>query len=70
MAAASAVNISQDQDNEYRCDGTKHPWCKKAKGSTWNTPDWPIGYKVPNFGIDKDIAATNEHIAAAEKRLK
>ena len=67
-AAASAVQI--DEESGYRCDGTKHPWCKKSKGSTWNKPDWPINYKVPNFGVDHDIVSTQNHIAAAEKRLK
>ena len=28
------------------------------------------GYKVPNFGQDVDIIATNKHIADSEKKLK
>ena len=67
-AVASAINISGE--SEYRCDAAAHPWCKKQAGSTWNKPDWPIGYKVPNFGVDKDIISTQGHIKAAEKRLK
>ena len=28
------------------------------------------GYKVPNFGVDRDIIATNKHIADTERKLK
>ena len=30
----------------------------------------PKDYKVPNFGVDRDIVDTRKHLAAAEKRLK
>ena len=30
----------------------------------------PMNYFVPNFGVDRDIAATEKAIAAAEKKLK
>ena len=29
----------------------------------------PMNYFVPNFGVDKDIVATEKAIAAAEKKL-
>ena len=68
VASASAIQI--DESAGYRCDGSVHPWCKKASSSTWNTPDWKINYKVPSFGVDPDIKATQGHIKSAEKKLK
>ena len=46
------------------------PWYKTAKKSTWNTPDWPVNYKVPNFGVDTELKYTQKNIANAEKSLK
>ena len=31
--------------------------------------DYPKDYPVPDFGVDHDIIATQEHTAAAEKDL-
>ena len=55
---------------EYRPTSEQAPWYKTAKGSTWNTPDWPVNYKVPNFGVDNEILANNKNLADAEKKLK
>ena len=30
---------------------------------------WPKGYAVPNFGVDKDVIATQKHISDMEKKL-
>ena len=45
------------------------PWDKPhdSPGDTWRDPTWPVGYKVPNFGKDADIIATQVSNAAAEK---
>ena len=40
-----------------------------AGKSTWNTPDWPVNYKVPNFGVDSEVITTQKNIAKAEKKL-
>ena len=45
------------------------PWYKVASEATWVTPDWNVGYTVPNFGVDHDIVSTQAHIAAAETKL-
>ena len=28
------------------------PWHKAISKPTWTDPDWPVGYKVPSFGVD------------------
>jgi hypothetical protein len=54
----------------FRPTKEQAPWYKTSKASTWNTPDWPIGYTVPNFGVDHDVMSTQQHIASAEGALK
>ena len=43
---------------------TAAPVPKKAKET------WPMGYAVPNFGVDRDVIATQKHIKDQELRLK
>jgi len=31
--------------------------------------EYPMDYAVPNFGLDRDIQATHDHIGNAELRL-
>lgn len=31
------------------------PWHKAITDTTWNTPDWPVNYFVPDFGVDTDV---------------
>ena len=33
-------------------------------------PDFPHDYDVPNFGEDRDVADTRDHMRSAEGRLK
>ena len=49
-------------------DGTA-PWYKMASHASWVKPDWDVGYTVPNFGVDTDVIATQNHIAKAEEKL-
>ena len=46
------------------------PWSAKIEKPTWSNPDWPVGYKVPDFGVDKDIIDARQNIASTEKKLK
>jgi hypothetical protein len=32
------------------------PWHEEKREWAWHKPDYPINYKVPNFGLDRDIA--------------
>lgn len=54
----------------FRPTKEQAPWYKTASKSTWNTPDWPVNYKVPNFGVDSDIKNTQKNIQNAEEKLK
>ena len=46
------------------------PWYKEVKKPTWTEPDWPVNYKVPNFGVDTDIINTKNSISQSEKTHK
>jgi len=48
------------------------PWYdrEKTKKPSWEKPDWPVNYFVPNFGDDIDIVAARKNINDTEKRLK
>ena len=37
--------------------------------SSWVKPDWDVNYFVPNFGVDKEIVSSLNHMHAAEGRL-
>jgi hypothetical protein len=54
---------------QYRpfVDG-RTPWYKTSPKAA--SIDFPHDYKVPDFGVDSDIKATQTHTAAAEQRLK
>ena len=58
VGLAALAFLSKDvmaAKSSYRPTEEQAPWYKTASSSTWNTPDWPINYKVPNFGVDKEI---------------
>jgi len=65
--------LSQDvmaSKSTYRPKAEQAPWYKTASSSTWNTPDFPMGYKVPSFGVDHEILASQADLSDAEKKLK
>ena len=47
--------------------------CKTETASPWklqkDTDKWDKDYKVPNFGVDRDILATKSNLKNAEKSL-
>ena len=44
------------------------PWGPApAEVPTWHTPDYPVNYFVPNFGVDHNILTTQENLRNAEK---
>ena len=59
---AQAVKVS------YR-PTVEEPWDKPhdSPGDTWRDPTWAVNYKIPNFGKDQEIIATQASIADAEK---
>lgn len=42
------------------------PWYKTVPEKE---PEYPYNYKVPNFGVDRNIEDTLKHAASAEQRL-
>ena len=43
---------------------------KYNPGNPWHNPiPYPINYKVPNFGVDEDIIATQKHYRDTKKRV-
>lgn len=71
MGLAVLTFLSGDaQAVKFRPIEGTNPWHKPAKASKWVDPDWPVNYFVPNFGVDKEIATSQKHLAEAEKSLK
>ena len=66
IGVAQAVHVKEG----YRPYAGTVPWHKDVSEATWVSPDWNVDYFVPNFGVDRDVMATQAHIAAAEKKLK
>ena len=31
------------------------PWHEEKREWRWHKPDYPINYKVPDYGVDRDI---------------
>jgi len=46
------------------------PWHKDITDPTWSTPDWPVGYFVPDFGKDQDMINVAKSLKGSEKILK
>jgi len=73
MGIAALTFLSEDvraSKAQFRPYSGTAPWYKTASEATWVTPDWNVGYYVPNFGVDHDIISTQAHIAKAESKLK
>jgi len=68
--AAIAVLTAQVSASKFRPPQGAVPWHKEVKSSSWVNPDWNVDYFVPNFGVDEDIVATQEHTKKAEGDLK
>jgi len=44
------------------------PWGPGAAARpTWDTPDYPVNYYIPNFGMDHNILTTMNSLKIAEK---
>ena len=68
ISACAAVEIKQS--GGFRpIEGTV-PWKKDTSTATWVNPDWPVNYKVPDFGVDRDIINVTKSISSSEKKLK
>ena len=61
LSQASAFKVSQD----YRPVPGTAPWHNPDESGP--TPDFPHGYKVPDFGVDHDVLNTQSNIKEAEK---
>lgn len=56
--------------SDYRPLPGTAPWHEERREWKWHKPEYPINYKVPNFGIDHDIETSQQNLANAEKLLK
>ena len=61
LSSASAI--------KFRPPAGSNPWHKDVSEGTWFKPDWDINYFVPDFGVDPEIIATQEHTKLAEAKL-
>jgi len=46
------------------------PWHGAATRPTWDTPDHPVNYFIPNLGMDHGILTTMNSLKIAENRDK
>merc|ERR1719263_1253655 len=64
LSSASAVKMG------FRPPNGSVPWGGAATRPTWDTPDYPVNYYIPNFGMDHNILASMNSLRIAEKQLK
>lgn len=64
LSSVSSVKVG------YRPPPGSVPWTKAASRPTWDTPDYPINYYVPNFGVDHNILTTMNSLKIAERGAK
>ena len=64
LGAVTSVKIA------YRPPEGSVPWHQPASRPTWDTPDYPINYYVPNFGVDHNILTTMNSLKIAERGAK
>jgi len=43
------------------------PWGGAATRPTWDTPDYPVNYYIPNFGMDHNVLTTMNSLKIAEQ---
>ena len=64
FAQTSAINLN------YRPPAGSVPWHGVSSRPTWDTPDYPTNYYVPNFGVDHNILTTMNSLKIAERGAK
>jgi len=66
----AALLLTMEQVKAFRPPAGTAPWHKEGRENEWFKLDYPIDYKVPDFGMDHDIIHTQKHIKDQEDRLK
>ena len=64
VSSGSAIQI------KYRPPDGTVPWTNGASRPTWDTPDYPVNYYIPNFGVDHNILTTLNSLKIAENGAK
>jgi len=64
FTSASAIQ------HRYRPTAGSVPWGGAATRPTFDTPDYPVNYYIPNFGMDHNILTTMNSLKIAEKGAK
>ena len=63
---ALLFSTTQAINHKYRPPTGSVPWHDAATRPTWDTPDYPVNYYVPNFGMDHNILASMNSLKIAE----
>lgn len=63
LASTDAVQL------EFRPRPGTAPWHKAISRPSFEKPDFPTGYTVPNFGVDNDIRISKKNLVKAEKEV-
>jgi hypothetical protein len=61
LSSTSAVKLG------FRPTEGSVPWGGAATRPTWDTPDYPVNYYIPNFGMDHNVLTTMNSLKIAEK---
>jgi len=64
LSSSSAVKMA------FRPTAGSVPWGGAATRPTWDTPDYPVNYYIPNFGMDHNVLTTMNSLKIAEKTQK
>jgi len=63
----AALMLSSASAVKFRPTAGSVPWGGAATRPTWDTPDYPVNYYIPNFGMDHNILTTMNSLRIAEK---
>ena len=66
---ALLINQAEAVKIDFRPPTGSVPWHKAISRPSWESPPYPNGYTVPNFGEDRDMALTAMNLKKAEKEV-
>ena len=66
IVIALLISNASAVQNRFRPTPGSVPWGSAATRPTWDTPDYPVNYFVPNLGVDHNILTTMNSLKIAE----
>ena len=69
MTRSVVVMALLSQANAFRPIPGTVPWDKAVSRPSWENPDYPTNYFVPNFGEDHEIKLSKMNLQRAEEEV-